>query len=983
MTGAVVALVPVRDGAGTIGETVAALASLAAVGEVVVVDDGSVDGSAQLAAAAGARVVRLVTNVGKGGAVAAGVEATPDAEVYLLVDADVGGTAAAAAPLLDPVLDGRADLVIGVLPPAGRRGGLGAVRRLARAGIVRGSRGTFDPRAPLSGQRAARAELLRRLDLAEGFGLEAAMTLDAARVGARIVEIDVGMDHRHTGRSLAGFRHRGVQGLHLVRALWPRLTTPGQRIGAIGAAFGLVLGAMVWSGSRWEPSSVAAAGRPSKVVIFGVPRLGWDDLGTGTMPNLDGLATRGAVAAMSVRTAGRASTVEGYATLGAGARVQADAAGGDAYDADAVVEGGTAAAALARRSGSSPPGEVVVVGAPAVTRLNQGRHLPSLPGALGDALAAGVRRTAVVGNADVPRDLARRPARLRPTAVALMTSGGSVDGGTVGERLSRLDPEGAFGVRADPEAVVTAFRTAVASADVVLVDPGDMDRAAEFAALAAPAAASAQRRAALAATDDVLGRVVRIAGPDALVLVVSVVPPGPDWHLTPVVAAGSGVVPGYLHSLSTRRLGVVTLTDVAPTVLAALGLPPAPGMIGQPLRFHPGSVDLDRLAELDRDAAFREDIYLELTTGYVFFQALVYLLAAVAFSRLGGAGRAGRPLRLVVLGVSAWPLATFVLRAVPDVAVLGAAAVPLLFAIDIAIVSAATRFRRRPLGPLAVIAGATVVLLVVDVATGARLQGSSLLGYSLHTAARFTGFGNTAFAVLGSTAILAAALHVHHAPRRREALVTAAGLMTVVAVADGAPSLGADVGGILTLVPVFALTLLALAGRRISPRTVASIAVATVLLLGLATGVDLLRPAGSRTHLGRLVSQVADRGWEPLTTTVSRKASVNFRTYRSPWAWTVPIVAAYMLYVLAWARGWSRLLPPQSALRAAVVGVLATGLLGYAVNDSGIVVTALVFVYIGPFLTLLALAREREDRLLPAAVAVATRVSAGREAVTR
>ncbi|MGH9182078.1 MAG: hypothetical protein ACRDY5_10230, partial [Acidimicrobiales bacterium] len=253
----------------------------------------------------------------------------------------------------------------------------------------------------------------------------------------------------------------------------------------------------------------------------------------------------------------------------------------------------------------------------------------------------------------------------------------------------------------------------------------------------------------------------------------------------------------------------------------------------------------------------------------------------------------------------------------------------------------------------------------------------------LHTAARFTGFGNTAFAVLGSTAILAAALHVHHAPRRREALVTAAGLMTVVAVADGAPSLGADVGGILTLVPVFALTLLALAGRRISPRTVASIAVATVLLLGLATGVDLLRPAGSRTHLGRLVSQVADRGWEPLTTTVSRKASVNFRTYRSPWAWTVPIVAAYMLYVLAWARGWSRLLPPQSALRAAVVGVLATGLLGYAVNDSGIVVTALVFVYIGPFLTLLALAREREDRLLPAAVAVATRVSAGREAVTR
>ena len=961
----IVALVPAHDAAGTIGATVAALAAIEDVGEVVVVDDGSTDATGAEAAAAGARVVGLAANRGKGGAVASGVAATPDAEVYLLVDADVGATAAAAAALLGPVVEGRADLAVGVLPSAGRRAGFGTVRRLARAGIVRGTGGAVDPRAPLSGQRAVRAELLRRLDLAEGFGLEAAMTIDAARSGARVVEVDVAMDHRHTGRSVAGFRHRARQGVHLVRALWPRLTTAGQRVGAIVAAFAVVLGAMVWSGSRWEPSSVAPAGRPSKVVLFGVPRLGWQDVGTGAMPNLDRMIDTGAVAAMSVRTvAGRPSTVEGYATLGAGARVRSDLSGADAHDADAPLEGGTAAEVLARRSGEAPPGEVVVVGAPAVRRLNEGRHLPSLPGALGDALARGVRRTAVVGNADLPRDLVRRPARLRPAPVALMTSGGSVDGGTVGEDVVELDPAAPFGVRADADGVLAEFEAALASADVVLVDPGDLDRVAEFASLATPEASAGQRRAALAATDDLLGRVARAAGPQALLLVVSVVPPAGEWHLTPVVASGAGVVPGYLHSLSSRRLGVVTLTDVAPTVLDALSVPVPPGMIGQPLRYHPGRADLGHLRQLDRDAAFRESIYLQLTTGYIAVQALVYLLAIVAFARLGGAGRAGRPLRLVVLAVSAWPLATFVLRAIPGVAVLGHGAVAVLLAIDAAIVAVAVRFTRRPLAPLAVIAGATVALLVVDVATGARLQSSSLLGYSLHTAARFTGFGNTAFAVLGSTAVLAAALHVHHAPRRREAVVTAAGLLAVVAFADGAPSLGSDVGGILTLVPVFALTLLALAGRRISWRTVAATAAATVVVLGVATGIDLLRPVGSRTHLGRLAGRVLEQGWEPLTTTMSRKAAVNVRTYRSPWAWTVPIIAAYMLYVLVWARGWSRLLPPGSALRTAVVGVLATGLLGYAVNDSGIVVTALVFVYIGPFLTLLALAREREEQLL-------------------
>ena len=345
-------------------------------------------------------------------------------------------------------------------------------------------------------------------------------------------------------------------------------------------------------------------------------------------------------------------------------------------------------------------------------------------------------------------------------------------------------------------------------------------------------------------------------------------------------------------------------------------------------------------------------------------QALVYVLAILAFWRLGTAGRAGPALRWIVLAVSAWPLATFLLRAVPDVAVVGAAAVPLLVAVDAAIVALALRARRRALAPLAWICGATVALLVADVATGGRLQTSSILGYSLHTAARFTGFGNTAFAVLASTTIIAAALHVHHAPRRREALLTAACLFALVALADGAPSLGADVGGILTLVPVFGLTLWVMSGRRLSWGSLAAMAAAAVLLVALATAVDLLRAPEARTHLGSFAARVRHEGWEPLTTTLSRKAATNVRTFRSPLTWTVPIIAAYMLFVLSWARRWTALLPRGSRMRAGVVCVLAAGVLGYAVNDSGVVVTALVFVYIGPFLTLLALERERGQPLL-------------------
>ncbi|HET7487104.1 MAG TPA: glycosyltransferase [Acidimicrobiales bacterium] len=237
----VVAVVPAKDRADSVGATVTALRSLPAVGEVVVVDDGSSDGTAAAAAGAGARVVALRTNVGKGGAVGAGLAAAPHAEVYLLVDADLGATARSAGALLDPVLAGAADMAIAVLPSAGRRAGFGGVRRLAGAGIERATAGAFRPRAPLSGQRAVRGDLLRSLPLAHRFGLETALSIDAVRAGARVVELDLPIEHRHTGRSLAGFRHRATQGVHIARALWPRLTTVRQRAAA-GTGLAVVAG---------------------------------------------------------------------------------------------------------------------------------------------------------------------------------------------------------------------------------------------------------------------------------------------------------------------------------------------------------------------------------------------------------------------------------------------------------------------------------------------------------------------------------------------------------------------------------------------------------------------------------------------------------------------------------------------------------------------------------------------------------------------
>ena len=217
----VVALVAARNEAATIGEVVRSLVRIPAVGEVWVAADGSNDGTPRLAAEAGARVITSAACHGKGRALEALLDRIATADVYLLIDGDVEGTGGAAVALLEPVLADRADLTIGRLP-ALAGGGFGLVKRTSRALIATG--GGFVAAEPLSGQRAVTREALQACrPLAGGFGVETAMTLDAARLGLRIEEVPVAMSHRATGRGAAGFAHRAGQGLDILRAALPRL----------------------------------------------------------------------------------------------------------------------------------------------------------------------------------------------------------------------------------------------------------------------------------------------------------------------------------------------------------------------------------------------------------------------------------------------------------------------------------------------------------------------------------------------------------------------------------------------------------------------------------------------------------------------------------------------------------------------------------------------------------------------------------------
>lgn len=218
MSARVVALVAARDEADRVGQTVAALRGL--VDEVVVVDDGSRDATASVALAAGATVMRVERPRGKGGALEAALRRLPGADVWLLADGDLASAASELRALLAPVMDGGADVAVGVFPP-GPGGGFGMVKGAA-ARAIRILTG-FESSEPLSGQRAMTAAAMDAVrPLAGGFGLETAMIIDAVRAGLRVVEVPAALSHRPTFKDPRGFFHRGRQGLDILRAVVPR-----------------------------------------------------------------------------------------------------------------------------------------------------------------------------------------------------------------------------------------------------------------------------------------------------------------------------------------------------------------------------------------------------------------------------------------------------------------------------------------------------------------------------------------------------------------------------------------------------------------------------------------------------------------------------------------------------------------------------------------------------------------------------------------
>jgi hypothetical protein len=403
-----------------------------------------------------------------------------------------------------------------------------------------------------------------------------------------------------------------------------------------------------------------------------------------------------------------------------------------------------------------------------------------------------------------------------------------------------------------------------------------------------------------------------------LVIVVRAPGPGAQTLLPTGATLGGQSGEGLLSSRTTRRDGMVAVTDYAPTILRELGLDVPDEMEGRPMESAVGTADeAESLAGRLAHIKGRRGPALRLSFG-------VWLLA---LALLALAGRRRQGLRLTLLAAMWLPAVALVTGAIDpsrtaETVTLALGSLGLALATDLLV-----RWPRAPAIPAAVVLGAHMV----DLVAGSPLIVRSLAGPNPGFGARYYGVGNELEAILSVTVLLGAGALL---AGRRGRVVPAgfAAICLVTALFVGAGRLGADVGGVITIGAGAAVAVLASLPGGVTRRALVLALVTPALAVAALAAIDVV--TGGDAHLTRSVLDADSPG--ELVDVAERRFEISWSSLKQG---TTPLSVGLFAVALGYgvARRREVLAPLRGdpAFAAGMWGTLAATVVGALANDSG------------------------------------------------
>lgn len=716
-----------------------------------------------------------------------------------------------------------------------------------------------------------------------------------------------------------------------------------------------------------EPDKTILKSPDKHVVVFSLPRVTWDLLIDANTPEIDSLISVGSVGALSVRTLGPVTTpAQGYATLSAGNR----AAAVDAMTATFVNPNENYDGQSADKLFYEQRGKVAIknpsalgVGFERSVRANMRGLYNSKIGSLADALKDDGKSIAVFGNTDTC--MTQSPECYeRSVGYFASNSNGVIQYGDVSRDLLESKFSSKSTIRMlDNSIVAKKAKESIIKHDVTVVECSDLEKIEVARADTKKEVSETDFRNALEKCDDLIGSILpSIDLSTDQIYVLSPSAPKVQQQTTVFIAAGQPIPKGYASSATTRRQGVVTLVDIAPTILTSLDVPIPKDMSDTLLDWRKKSISNasreNFLVKMNNQAIVRDQSIKPVTNFLIVVFILSVLIAMIAFTRSSKWKRYAEFLALVC---AMYPTVTFIVQ--PASLVIGRSFgfIGVFLAISafgaLLAMLAAKRWSYPPV--ILVIIILSLGVQIIDIIFGGYLQFNSFFGYSPVVAGRFAGFGNQSFAIVAITSVIIVAMVKELTTNNKRlnqkrinlfVLIFLVGILLI----DGAPYFGSDVGGVLALTPTIFIVGFMLFEKKINLKALLLSAVVTFVAVTSFAFIDLARPVSKRTHLGRFAQSLKE-GEAGII--IERKIFANLKILSgSVWSVIVLLSVLYILFlVLHKKQYFQNANSVHPGFKYLVTPSIVVALLGMFLNDSGVAIPAMMFIFLVPTITLLAL----------------------------
>ena len=723
--------------------------------------------------------------------------------------------------------------------------------------------------------------------------------------------------------------------------------------------------------------------KSSRVVLVIAPFVTWADITPQTTPHIFKAAQTGAIGDINARSRakednGMPSIGEGALTISSGSWALVDSSAYSAFDATENFELGSAGDAYARIMGTKTTRTgIVYLGLPKILAANAENSFQVVPGALGSAIQQAGGSTAAIGNSDLgyATDAERT---IRPAAMAAMNEDGAVEFGEVSEDMLRRDSSAPYGVRTDVDAIFGQLAQVSSKMDpakpgLIVVDSGDLYRAHNYAANVTEDAAKVQWNAALKSLDEVYARAQGLYPDDTVILAAQAAkdPKTDKEGFGPIIVPN--MTPGVLESASTQRPGLVTNLDLTATILDILDVKQPIEALGSPMQSTP-QFSIRLLGHAENTAADRFDLLKKMNATalaiennrvivlniFIIFTVMILILGAIVIIRApkhwsrASVKIVRRALRLLILAVLCVPVSSWLMFLVYRWPGTPLRVTAQLVAVAVALWLLTVGLIRH-LGsrvPLIFLAAVTSVVIIVDQLLGAPASFTSFFGYSPIAAARFYGIGNEGAAVLFGAAIIAVVMaldqwpHARFAEPMRKWGIPIIGF--IVMFVSAAPMLGANVGVAIWATVGFVLLWILCNDKKITWKYVALIVALVVLVVGSFLLVDKFG-GGQETHLARSVDSAQQGGIIQLWDIVVRKVETNVRVLtHTNLVWILLAVIGY-LGLMRWrpTGDFADTLRRNPRFADGMTAILIAGAVAYLSEDSGVVLPALMVLYLG------------------------------------